>query len=60
MKSGIRIFDKVARVVSVDLPFILGEVQDGDSYSWAILFLDATWDSPLSKTYSTIPEFRQK
>jgi hypothetical protein len=40
--KGIRIHDDVDRVVSVELTDILVEVQDGSSYHWAILYLEAT------------------
>ncbi|MBI5346279.1 MAG: hypothetical protein HZB76_03975 [Chlamydiae bacterium] len=43
MKSqGIRILDKNNRIVSVELPDILKEIQNGDLFHWSILFLEAT------------------
>lgn len=44
MTYGIRILDKENRVVTVELPDVLMEVRDGDSFHWAILFLDSMGD----------------
>jgi hypothetical protein len=41
-KLGIRISDDVNRVISVDLSDILEEIQNGDSFFWSILDLDAS------------------
>lgn len=38
--TGIRILDKVNRVVSVELQEILKEIDDGELYYWSILFFD--------------------
>lgn len=39
--KGIRILDKVKRVVSVELPDILEEIPNGNLFHWSILCLEA-------------------
>lgn len=39
---GIRIYDNINDVVSVNLSDILEEIENGNLYTWSILFLDAT------------------
>lgn len=52
--KGIRILDKKNRIVSVELPDILSEIQNGNLLHWCILFLNGTGDLGPGKT---IPEF---
>ena len=40
--KGIRILDKKNRVVCVELPGILEEIQNGNLFHWSILYLDAS------------------
>lgn len=44
MTYGIRILDEENGVVAVGLPDILMEIQHGDLYQWAILFLHSMGD----------------
>jgi hypothetical protein len=45
MKStGIRILDKKDRLVTVELPDILKEIPNGESFKWSILYLEASGD----------------
>jgi hypothetical protein len=55
--KGIRISDKINRVVSVELPDILREVHNGDSLNWSILSLDSEGDLGEDKS---IPVFQQQ
>lgn len=42
--KGIRILDKVDRIVRVKLPHILEEIPNGDCYNWSILYFEAISD----------------
>jgi hypothetical protein len=44
MSKGIRILDKKNRIVSVGLPDILKEIDNGDQFKWSILYLQTTGD----------------
>ena len=44
MSKGIRISDKKNRIVSVELPEILNEINNGDQFVWSILYLQTTGD----------------
>lgn len=57
MIKGIRILDKKNRIVSVELPDILIEISNTNSFYWSILYLDATGDLGEGKS---IPEFEQQ
>lgn len=39
--KGIRILDKKNRIVAVELPDILEEIDNGPSFNWSILYIDA-------------------
>ena len=56
-RKGIRILDKINRVVVVELPAILAELEGGHEMSWAILDLYATGD--LGPTVS-MPKFEER
>jgi hypothetical protein len=69
--KGIRILDKISRVVSVELPDILKEIENGDSLHWSILYLEAQADYIGENLYfeavrdylgedGSIPEFEEK
>ena len=42
--KGIRILDKKNNIISVELPEILEQINDGDSFFWSVLYLYATGD----------------
>lgn len=48
--KGIRILDKVDRIVRVKLPDILVEVPEGAYYNWSILYFEAISDYKNGKT----------
>jgi hypothetical protein len=46
--KGIRILDKKNNIISVELPEILEQINDGDSFFWSVLYLYATGDPMVS------------
>lgn len=40
--KGIRILDKKNRIVNAELPDILKQIPNGDTFFWSILYLDST------------------
>lgn len=57
MTYGIRILDKENRVVIVNLPDILCEIQNGNQFHWSILYLYTTGNLGEGKS---IPEFEDQ
>ncbi|MGE5196633.1 MAG: hypothetical protein ACM3JI_04825 [Anaerolineae bacterium] len=57
MTKGIRILDKKARIVTVELSDILEEINNGDQFEWSLFYLQATGDLGKGKS---IPEFEQQ
>lgn len=57
MTRGIRILDKKGRIVAVELPDILQEINDGNQLLWSILYLYTTGNLGEGKS---IPEFEKQ
>src|SRR6202035_4480761 len=55
--KGIRIADKIRRVVCVTLPEILAEVQEGERLYWSILYLESMGHLGEGRS---IPEFEKQ
>lgn len=57
MTQGIRILDKRDRIITIGLPDILQEINEGDQFQWSILYLQTTGDLGKGKS---IPEFEKQ